>query len=183
MPSPNFRTLDLNLLRVFDAVMAEGSLTRAAEQLAMTQPAVSNAMKRLKASLGEELLIRTARGVKPTGFAQAAWPEVRAALSQLRSTLAPEAFDPHDASASFRIAAGDAGASLLMPAWRSASRRSDRRRRCTSFRSSRTTRGNCCSKGRRTSRWGISRRSCRHWAAERRCRSGISACRTANTSA
>jgi DNA-binding transcriptional LysR family regulator len=55
----NFRTLDLNLLRVFDAVMAEGNLTRAAERLALTQPAVSNALKRLKDSVGEELLTRT----------------------------------------------------------------------------------------------------------------------------
>ena len=62
----NFRTLDLNLLRVFDVVMAERNLTRAADQLAMTQPAVSNAIKRLRESLGDELLIRTAYGVKPT---------------------------------------------------------------------------------------------------------------------
>ena len=51
----NFRTLDLNLLRVFDAVMAEGSLTRAAERLAMTQPAASHALKRLHVAVGEEL--------------------------------------------------------------------------------------------------------------------------------
>ncbi len=44
----NFRTLDLNLLRVYDAVMTEGNITRAAERLAMTQPAVSNALKRLR---------------------------------------------------------------------------------------------------------------------------------------
>ena len=49
----NFRTLDLNLLRVFDAVMAEGSLTRAAERLAMTQPAASHALKRLQAVQGK----------------------------------------------------------------------------------------------------------------------------------
>ena len=54
----NFRTLDLNLLRVFDAVMAEGSLTRAAERLAMTQPAASHALKRLHGAVGEELLHR-----------------------------------------------------------------------------------------------------------------------------
>ena len=51
--SVNFRTLDLNLLRVFDAVMAEGSLTRAAERLAMTQPAASHALKRLHVAVGE----------------------------------------------------------------------------------------------------------------------------------
>ena len=55
----NFRTLDLNLLRIFDAVMAEGSLTRAAEVLAITQPAASHALKRLHDAVGESLLVRT----------------------------------------------------------------------------------------------------------------------------
>ena len=52
MNSPNFRTLDLNLLRVFDEVMAERSLTRAARNLSLTQPAVSNALRRLRDTLG-----------------------------------------------------------------------------------------------------------------------------------
>lgn len=60
----NFRTLDLNLLRVFDTVMAEGSLTRAAQVLAMTQPAVSHAIKRLHDAIGEALFERTAHGMK-----------------------------------------------------------------------------------------------------------------------
>src|SRR5471032_3329595 len=76
----SFLTLDLNLLRVFDAVMTEQNLTRAAGHLAMTQPAVSNAIKRLRESLGDELLIRTAYGVKPTPRAEALWPSVRSAL-------------------------------------------------------------------------------------------------------
>ena len=59
----NFRTLDLNLLRVFDAVMTEGSVTRAAEVLAMTQPAASHALKRLNAWLGEPLTLVKAAGI------------------------------------------------------------------------------------------------------------------------
>ena len=78
----SFLTLDLNLLRVFDAVMTEQNLTRAAGHLAMTQPAVSNAIKRLRESLGDELLIRTAYGVKPTPRAEALWPAVRQALAE-----------------------------------------------------------------------------------------------------
>ena len=62
----NFRTLDLNLLRVFDVVMAERNLTRAAERLSITQPAFNNALKRLKDSVGEDLLTRVATGVRPT---------------------------------------------------------------------------------------------------------------------
>lgn len=59
----NFRTLDLNLLRVFDEVMAERSLTRAARNLALTQPAVSNALRRLRGALGDELVRRAGAGV------------------------------------------------------------------------------------------------------------------------
>ena len=77
-PVVNFRTIDLNLLRVFDAVMAEGSLTRAASVLSMTQPAASHALKRLHDTIGETLFVRTANGMKPTPKSQALWPPVRA---------------------------------------------------------------------------------------------------------
>ena len=110
----NFRTLDLNLLRVFDAVMAEGNLTRAAERLALTQPAVSNALKRLKDSVGEELLTRTSFGVKPTPRAEQLWPEVQAALAALRQAFAPGDYDQKDV-ANFRLAMADATAAMLMP--------------------------------------------------------------------
>lgn len=111
----NFRTLDLNLLRVFDAVMAERNLTRAAERLALTQPAVSNALKRLRDSIGEELLTRTAYGVRPTPRAEALWPEVQAALGRLRDVLDPSEFDPQHDAVSFRFAMADATAAMLMP--------------------------------------------------------------------
>ena len=111
----NFRTLDLNLLRVFDVVMAERNLTRAAERLSITQPAVSNALKRLRDSLGEELLTRTAFGVKPTTRAEALWPEVRAALGNLRNALAPGEFNPQTDAVNFRIAMADASAATFMP--------------------------------------------------------------------
>lgn len=112
----NFRTLDLNLLRVFDAVVAEGNITRAAERLAMTQPAVSNALRRLRESVGEDLLIRTARGVRPTPFGEALWPEVRAALSQLHQALEPDAYDPKADERLFRLAMVDSVAARLLPA-------------------------------------------------------------------
>lgn len=111
----NFRTLDLNLLRVFDVVMAERNLTRAAERLALTQPAVSNALKRLRDAVGEDLLTRSAFGVKPTPRAEALWPEVRTALGHLRAALSPEEFNPQTDAASFRIAMADATAALFMP--------------------------------------------------------------------
>jgi DNA-binding transcriptional LysR family regulator len=111
----NFRTLDLNLLRVFDVVMAERNLTRAAERLSLTQPAVSNALKRLRESVGEDLLTRAPSGVKPTPRAEALWPEVRSALGNLHAALAPGAFDPKLDAATFRIAMADATAALYMP--------------------------------------------------------------------
>jgi DNA-binding transcriptional LysR family regulator len=111
----SFLTLDLNLLRVFDAVMTEQNLTRAAGHLAMTQPAVSNAIKRLRESLGDELLIRTAYGVKPTPRAEALWPAVRGALASLESAVAPGSFDVSKAHATFRLAMADATAAFFLP--------------------------------------------------------------------
>jgi DNA-binding transcriptional LysR family regulator len=111
----NFLTLDLNLLRVFDTVMVEQNLTRAADKLAMTQPAVSNALKRLRYSLNDELLIRTAYGVKPTPRAEMLWPTIRAALANLEDAMAPKVFDPSKAQDTFRMAMADATAALWMP--------------------------------------------------------------------
>ena len=111
----SFLTLDLNLLRVFDAVMTEQNLTRAASRLAMTQPAVSNAVKRLRDALGDELLIRTAHGVKPTARADSLWPAVRRALTDLEEAVAPRNFELASAHATFRMAMADATAGLLLP--------------------------------------------------------------------
>ena len=111
----NFRTLDLNLLRVFDRVMADGSLTRAAAELSMTQPAASHALKRLHTAVGEPLFVRTAFGMKPTARAEALWPQVRDALDSLRDALSPERFDPRAGNAVFRLAMADATAALLSP--------------------------------------------------------------------
>ncbi len=115
MTPHDFRFLDLNLLRVFDTVMAEGSLTRAADKLAITQPAVSNAMRRLRDVLGDELLVRQGHGVQPTPRALTLWPVVREALGALQQSLAPELFDPATATQTLVLAMADATASTLMP--------------------------------------------------------------------
>ena len=112
----NFRSLDLNLLRVFDEVMAERSLTRAAHKLSLTQPAVSNAMRRLREAVGDELLVRSGQGVEPTARAMALWPPVREALAQLQESLAPGRFDPATATSTFVLAMADATAATLVPA-------------------------------------------------------------------
>lgn len=115
MSAPNFRTLDLNLLRVFDEVMAEGSLTRAARNLSLTQPAVSNALRRLRETLGDELVQRSGQGMAPTPRARAIWPAVREALAQLQSSLIPNEFVPAEANTSFVLAMSDATAAELIP--------------------------------------------------------------------
>ncbi|HCN88357.1 MAG TPA: LysR family transcriptional regulator, partial [Oxalobacteraceae bacterium] len=111
----SFLNLDLNLLRVFDAVMIELNLTRAADRLAMTQPAVSNALKRLRGALQDELLIRTAHGVKPTARAEELWPIVRSALTILETAIEPHISEISESQATFRLAMADSTASLLLP--------------------------------------------------------------------
>lgn len=109
-----FRSLDLNLLRVFDEVMAERSLTRAAGNLSLTQPAVSNALRRLREALGDELLQRAGQGLQPTPRALALWPSVRQALRQLQTAIVPSAFEPGEANHTFVLAMADATAAELM---------------------------------------------------------------------
>lgn len=115
MPSVTLRTLDLNLLKVFDAIMAERSLTKAARQLALTQPAVSNALRRLREALGDELLVRKGRQLEPTVRALELWAAVRTALQQLQASLAPSVFDPATATNTFVLTMADATAAELMP--------------------------------------------------------------------
>ena len=112
----NFLTLDLNLLRVFDEVMAERNLTRAARNLAITQPAASNALRRLRDALGDELVTRAGYGVVPTPFALSIWPAVREALANLRAAIAPIDFDPSTTRDTFVLAMADATAAILIPA-------------------------------------------------------------------
>jgi DNA-binding transcriptional LysR family regulator len=111
----NLRTLDLNLLKVFDVVMAERSLTRAADILALTQPAVSNALRRLREALGDDLLVRKGRTLEPTPRGQELWPAVRDTLARLQAALAPHAFEPATATTTFVLTMADATAAELMP--------------------------------------------------------------------
>ena len=112
----NFRTLDLNLLRVFAAVIVERNVTRAAAQLAMTQPAVSNALRRLREATGDELFVTIPGGVLPTARAEAWWPDVAAAIEGLRKLFDPQEFEPERDERSFALTMADATATVLMPA-------------------------------------------------------------------
>lgn len=111
----NFRQLDLNLLRVFDAIMSEKSLTRAANVLSLTQPAVSNALRRLREHLSDPLLKRSGQALEPTALARELWPQVRSALKQLETAINPEDFDPLNTQQAFIVAMADATAAELIP--------------------------------------------------------------------
>jgi DNA-binding transcriptional LysR family regulator len=115
LPPLPLRRLDLNLLKVFDVVMVERNVTRAAVRLAMTQPAVSNALRRLRESTQQELFVPHPGGVTPTAAAQALWPVVREALQRLHEVLESDAFDPVAADQSFTVAMADATAALFVP--------------------------------------------------------------------
>nr|WP_321359103.1 LysR family transcriptional regulator [uncultured Hyphomonas sp.] len=113
----NLRSIDLNLLPVLEAVYDERSLTRASEILRITQPAVSNALSRLRAHFEDPLFVREGRGVKPTAMAEALMPAVREALDKLRSGLEPRSvFEPSRSTRVFNLSARDAGAFLIAPA-------------------------------------------------------------------
>lgn len=87
MTDENSGRLDLNLLAIFDAIMAESSLTKAGQQLGMTQSAVSHALARLRTMTGDDLFVRTGRGVRPTQVALAMSRNVSKALDMLRESL------------------------------------------------------------------------------------------------
>jgi DNA-binding transcriptional LysR family regulator len=105
--SLNLRSIDLNLLNVFDVVYSEGNLGSAAKRLAMSQPAVSNALTRLRAMADDQLFVKASRGLAPTPYAHSLYQPVREALDLIRSGLAgAKAFDPQSSDREFVIAAG-----------------------------------------------------------------------------
>ena len=110
-----FENLDLNLLRTFDVVYTEGSLTRAARVLNISQPAVSNALSRLRDCLGDRLFIRDRRGMVPTSFAAGLAPSIHQALEAIRSGLeAREDFDPRVSERTFRVSMNDPAEALFI---------------------------------------------------------------------
>ena len=112
----NVHDIDLNLLRVFDAVLHEKGVTPAAARLGLTQPAVSNALARLRKLLGDALFVRTPRGMDATPFARELAEPVRQALALLESALAHgPGFDPATATRAFRFYMSDLGQIEFLP--------------------------------------------------------------------
>lgn len=108
--------MDLNLLLVFDAVMDERNVTRAAGQLGITQSAVSHALKRLRLLLGDPLFVRSPKGMVPTPSAVAVAVDVKPALRQIRAALGRrDIFDPATSTRRFEIGLSDYAAVVLLP--------------------------------------------------------------------
>lgn len=111
----HLRNLDLNLLVVFDAVFRERHVTRAAAILGMSQPAVSNALQRLRDALQDDLLIKTSAGMKATERATELAGPIRSIIKELEDVLANRQFDPASASGVITVATVDYFNVILMP--------------------------------------------------------------------
>ena len=111
----NLANVDLNLLVVFDSLMQERSVTRAGRRIGMTQPAVSNALNRLRHLVKDDLFLRGPKGMRPTPRALELAGPVRQALAQVEVALEPVAFNPATAKNTFRLAMADYAASLILP--------------------------------------------------------------------
>ncbi|MFT3966559.1 MAG: LysR family transcriptional regulator [Sphingobium sp.] len=107
--------LDLNLLRVFDALHELRSVTRAASRLGLTQSAISHALGRLRIAMGDPLFYRGPGGLQPTARALEIAPGVREGLAQLRGALTPSLFDPALAERHFTISTGSYFCNMLIP--------------------------------------------------------------------
>ncbi|MGI3186004.1 LysR family transcriptional regulator [Nioella aestuarii] len=112
----NIKSLDLNLLKVLDALLHEGSVTRAAAAVGLSQPAASAALGRLRSALGDPLFVRQGQRLVATEFAQGLAQPLRAHLEGLEAVLTPLGdFHPEHADDTFRLAGVGFFAEMLMP--------------------------------------------------------------------
>ena len=112
----NLQAIDMNLLRVFDTVYRERHLTRAGKYLCLTQPAMSHALSRLRALFGDELFVRTPRGMDPTPAAeQLAAPVAEAIAAVQRVLQSVNRFDPRSVRLTFRLGVTDHSSSVVLP--------------------------------------------------------------------
>lgn len=112
----NLSRIDLNLFVIFDVIYQEANLTRAAERLHLSQPAVSHALARLRTHFNDPLFERTGKGMLPTPLAKAMIEPIRAALHQFEKTLNTEqSFEPELAKRVFSLAARDIMEATALP--------------------------------------------------------------------
>jgi DNA-binding transcriptional LysR family regulator len=109
------RSIDLNLLVVLDALIAERSVQQAGKRLGLSQSATSHALDRLRKLLGDQLLVRTTSGMEPTPRALSLAGPLRAALQDIEGALAPDTFDPAAAEGGFSLAVETYGTIVVLP--------------------------------------------------------------------
>jgi DNA-binding transcriptional LysR family regulator len=116
MQNRNIADIDFKLLIVFDAVMRYRSLTQAADNLDLTQPAISKALQRLRETFNDPLLVRTSQGMEPTPRALEIAPSVKKLLTLFRDELeGTPSFDPALSEREFVFCTSDLGALILLP--------------------------------------------------------------------
>ena len=115
----NFDHLDLDghLLKLLTIVVAQGSVTRAAAELGVTQSAVSHQIDRLRAIVGDPLFVKSGRGIVATARAQALAQEAQGLMQRMEGFVHAGAFDPARLTQCFTIAANDLQRDLLLPPW------------------------------------------------------------------
>ncbi|EDP99178.1 LysR family transcriptional regulator [Shewanella benthica] len=112
----NISRIDLNLLVYFDVLLRELNVTRAADQLGISQPAMSNGLKRLRVLFDDPLLIRTSKGMTPTERASELKPVIRELLIGLEKAVQPKSeFNALESEQVFRMMASDYAESTLIP--------------------------------------------------------------------
>ena len=111
----NLRSLDLNLLVVFDAVFKERNITKAGVKIGLSQSSVSNALTRLRGHLNDELFLRGSGSMKPTPRAMELADPIRATLASLERILDSKKFDPNLENRVFTIAAVDYFSVIIAP--------------------------------------------------------------------
>lgn len=110
------KDIDLNLLNIFNELLRRRSVSAVARALDLSQPAVSNALNRLRTLLGDELFLRTSRGMDPTPFAEMLAEPIAFALSTIHSTINQRtSFDPASSQRNFTVAMTDIGEIYFLP--------------------------------------------------------------------
>jgi DNA-binding transcriptional LysR family regulator len=111
----NLTSLDLNLLVTLDALLREGSVSRAADRVGLSQPAASHALRRLREAMGDPLLVRAGTRMELTPRAEALREPLAAALAQVRGLFAEDTFDPATSRRQFKAMIPDVCTSVLLP--------------------------------------------------------------------
>ena len=112
----NLSNIDLNLLVYFNVLLREGNVTKAAEHLGLSQPAMSNGLRRLRKVFNDPLLVRTSNGMMPTDKAKELQPLVQQVLSQIELFVQPTIeFEPSNSKRLFRVMASDYAETTLLP--------------------------------------------------------------------